>query len=635
MAHSTGNNLLAPATRPQCRSHQPPSLATCQNLYVAETNEAGKMTKSWSFAGTGIQVGSPGHGPIVNRVQVDGVKSMLDDKHLAVKGDFSSQVTLPNGETWSAGVHGNGEQRMNTKDNVQFVMKLDVSSDQGIGDGTTGWARVLDEDLDGNVLHPGGVDSSYVTDVAGDTFGNMILTYTGYSDYNASAPYKDRYGYDRCCGLMTGPTSYIMKLKADDGSEVWRKEVPKPLSHCTPNDAGDFYCGYTMSSTDGTVDFGNGQTMPKVDSTTAGIVKFDQNGNTVWAKPTIPASFDHLALTPNDAVMVITGSRGRGNLDMLSRIDTTTGDVLWEDTGSGGGTHGFRGVEVSSDGAQVTTFGQIDEGSPLTLVDSQGSKTTVTSRGSYTIWVAAYNAEDGTGMWAIDAGSDGLDYFFAMGLDRGTNDVYVGGGVYDTPESFHWGEIKRPNAMRQYHPSTEITGYVGTTKAFTAKIKSTTSPAYCLKTDTCSSVVGLQDNDVKAGYCYIDRHCYTEGDYAPYPTQHCMKCDPTAQGGKQNWQGPVTDEWCYIDGKCIDDGEHEQVQTGVSSRGSPIYGDDPCSVCKPSDSGTSYTAIADGCMVSSNKHAAHSTCDAPLARRPRRPCIFSAPVLAARSYLRT
>jgi len=574
-----------------------------QNLYLAETDATGKMTKTWSFSGTGVQVGSPGHGKIVNRVQVDGVKSMLDDKHLAVKGDFSGQMTLREGMTWSAPYHSNGEARLQdtTKFNVQFVMKLDVSKDQGIGFGTTGWARVLDEDLDGTVLHPGGVDSKYVTDVAGDKSGNMILTYTGYEGYNATT------------SKMTGPTSYIMKLNADDGSQIWREIVPKPLRHCTPNDAGDIYCGYTMSESDGIVDFGDGVIMPAVSSSTAGIVKFDKDGKAVWAKPATsdtfayPANFRHLALTPNDQVLAITGSGAEK--DVLSRIDTSTGAVMWSDTGSGGGPHGFRGVEVSSDGAQVTTFGQIvvEDAekvlSPLTLEDSKGSKTTVTSRGSYTVWVAAYNAEDGTGMWAIDGGSDGLDYFFAMGLDRGTNDIYVGGGVYDTPDKYNWGEVTRFNAMRHDSPSRNAP--VGTTKAFTAKITSTTEPAYCLNKDTCSPVMGVQESDVLPEYCYIDRHCYKAGEYAPYPGRHCMTCDPTVPNGKRAWTPPSTmpdtSKWCFINDKCIDEGDREPVKIGERVwRGQvyPIFTDDPCSVCKPSSSKTSYTEIANGCMLS-------------------------------------
>ena len=31
--------------------------------------------------------------------------------------------------------------------------------------------------------------------------------------------------------------------------------------------------------------------------------------------------------------------------------------------------------------------------------------------------------------------------------------------------------------------------------------------------------------DVKTDYCYIDRHCYANGEAAPYPGHHCQKCD--------------------------------------------------------------------------------------------------------------
>ena len=251
---------------------------------------------------------------------------MLDNAHLAVKGDFSAQVTLPDGTLWSQGRHTDGTVRKNTKDNVQFVMKLDVSSATGTGAGTSGWARMLDEDVNGVTIHPGGVDSSYVTDVHGDANGDMILTYTGYSDYNASATSQDRYGRT-VYGAMTGPTSYIVKLSAADGSEVWKYEVPHPLEYCKAVNDGSFFCGYTMSSSDDALDFGNGQIMPTATATTAGIVKFDSNGIAQWAKPTHAASFMHLAVSPDGTLLAITGDGGRGNMDLLSRIDTSTGEV--------------------------------------------------------------------------------------------------------------------------------------------------------------------------------------------------------------------------------------------------------------------------------------------------------------------
>ena len=94
--HVHGIHLyLNPSCRPRGRTVplSQPSLANRQNLYVAETDETGKMTKSWSMKGTGIQSGSPGHGAIVNRVQVDGVRAMLDRSHLAIKALPSPTLT--------------------------------------------------------------------------------------------------------------------------------------------------------------------------------------------------------------------------------------------------------------------------------------------------------------------------------------------------------------------------------------------------------------------------------------------------------------------------------------------------------------------------------------------------------------
>ena len=183
--------------------------------------------------------------------------------------------------------------------------------------------------------------------------------------------------------------------------------------------------------------------------------------------------------------------------------------------------------------------------------------------------------------------------------------------------------------MRQYEPSSDISGYVGTTKGFTAQIKSTSSLPDCLS--TCSAVVGPQASDVKDGHCYINRHCYQEGDFAPYPGEHCRKCDPTTAASRLEWSDPVTTSMCFIGGKCIEEGAHEQVVTGQGRRG-PTYGDDPCSVCKPSVSGTEYTKNSTGClMVRLSTRARRPTCDAhvpvaPVAHRPY------APVPSVRSW---
>merc|ERR1740121_1814771 len=104
---------------------------------------------------------------------------MLDKQHIAVKGGFRQLLELPDGTLWSSA------DRINTNDQVPFVMSIDVSSTQGIGSGTTGWAKLMDDG------HAGGAT---VWSVEGDANRNMIVAYTGCGDYNASAISRDTYG---------------------------------------------------------------------------------------------------------------------------------------------------------------------------------------------------------------------------------------------------------------------------------------------------------------------------------------------------------------------------------------------------------------------------------------------------------
>ena len=426
-----------------------------------------------------------------------------------------------------------------------------------------------------------------------------------------------------CSGGKVGTAHYLAKLAAADGSEVWKKTVPHALKMCTAINDGSIFCSYTMSSSDGALDFGDGITMPAVVSTMTGVVKFNSAGVTQWAKVTHAAAVPltgGLAVNELGTALVIIGKVTGSPLDLLSRIDTSAGNegnILWTDTGGGGGTHGFRGVQVSNDGTQVTTFGQINVGAPLTLTDSLGSATTVTSHGSYTIFVAAYDGATGTGKWAMDAGSEHTDYFFAFGIDYDTNDIFVGGAVYGTPREFKWGDVKRKNAQRQYKAGEKIGSY-GDTKGFTVQIKSTTTPPSCL-TNTCSAAAGPQASDVKPDMCYIDRHCYNKGDFSPYPGQECKKCDPTTSAGRMAWSAPDTTSMCFIGGKCVAEGTGGPVPYSCMSRGRPstCYKPDPCNKCIPSVSGTAYSPVAEkGCMVSTT-HA--------LAQRPPLPRLYEEP----------
>jgi len=406
-----------------------------QSLYVAEVSSSGSMTKAWLFKGSAIQIGAIGHGQQTNSIDAhSGMHAMLDKKHIAVKGGFRQLLELPDGTLWSSATSAN------TNDQVPFVMSIDVSSTKGIGAGTTGWAKLMDD------THAGGAN---VYSVDGDTGGNMIVTYEGCSGFNSSLTSRDAYGR-AVQGAMTGCVKHVAKLAAADGSEVWKHEMPTSLSSCRTVTDGSFYCGWSMSDSEGTLDFGNGITVVS-EASRAGIIKYNANGIAQWAKATAGTSFADLAVSKTGNLLTVVGSTGvRGAKAVLTRIDTSIGNegnVLWSDAG-GVGTHGFRGVEVTDDDKEVFAFGQVT--GTETLTDTNGRTTILRSRGSYEVFVVAYDAADGTGKYAMDGGGTGMEYFFAMASDPDTHDIYVGGT--SRSEFITWGDVTRKNVMYNGQP---------------------------------------------------------------------------------------------------------------------------------------------------------------------------------------
>jgi len=545
-----------------------------QNLYVAEVSSSGSMTKAWLFKGSAIQIGQIGHGTQTNSIDAhSGLHAMLDKKHIAVKGGFRQLLKLPDGTLWSSA------GRTNTKDQVQFVMSIDVSKTQGIGTGTTGWAKLMDDG------HAGGAS---VYSVDGDTSGNMIVTYKGCGGYDSEAVSKDAYGRE-VKGAMTSCAKYVTKLAAATGVEVWKFGIPTTLSSCRTITDGSFFCGWSMSASAGTLDFGNGITVVSVASH-VGIVKYNANGIAQWAKATTSTSFGDLAVSKTGTLLAVVGSPpGRGAAAKLSRIDTSSGkegNVLWSDPG-GVGSHGFRGVEVTDDDKQVFAFGQVT--GTETLTDTSGRTSTLRTRGSYEVFVVAYDATDGSGKYAMDGGGTGMEYFFAMASDPDTHDIYLGGTTRS--EYITWGDVKRKNVMYNGQPglnNPDTKSPVGSSKAFVVKLKSTLTPPSCLT--TCNSAFPLQASDVKSGYCYIDRHCYADGTSSPYSGFECTKCAAAVDPLK--WSSPDTSAACFINGACVKSGAHALVSSGRSMVA------DPCLHCDPSIGSSAYSPVA-GCKLPS------------------------------------
>jgi hypothetical protein len=540
-----------------------------QNLYVAEVSSSGQMTKGWHFKGTAIQEGEIGHGPQTNSIAAhNGLHKMMDNAHIAVMGGFKGELLLPDGTTqWSSAT------RQNTKDQVPFVMKLDVSSTVGFGTGTTGWAKQMVSDSE----NPGGA-TMYSVD--GDASGNMIVSFKGCTSYDPTATGYDAYGRPTT-GAAVGCKMYLTKLAAADGSQVWLREVPVGVQDCRVIQDGSFFCGFTSSEM--SYEFGNSVSLTGTGGKIA-VVKFDTDGDAQWAKESHAGSFYDLAVNKDATLLAVAGGDGYYNPAFLARIDTSSnneGTVLWSDNG-GVGTHGFRGVEVTADPTdaiqEVVGFGQVT--GSHTLTDPSGATTTLNSRGSYEVFVAAYNAADGTGKYAMDGGGTGMEYFFAFARDPSTGDVYTGGT--SRSEYIQWGNVERKNPMYNGDPgenNPDTSSPVGSSKAFAVKLKSQTEMPDCLS--SCSNNVPV----VKSGHCYIDRYCYADQESAPYAGAGCMMCKASSSQGA--WSGPegIGTSHCYINSKCVESGEHKQVSSGRSTV------DSQCEVCTPSTSGSEWSMV--------------------------------------------
>ena len=390
------------------------------------------MTNGWHLKGSAIQIGDLGHGPQENSISVEGgLRAMVDGAHLAVKGGFKQLLTLPDGTTWSSAQMANGDTRLATGQ-VPFVMKLDVSKTTGVGAGTTGWAKMMDDG------YPGGVD---VSSVDGDAAGDMIVTYTGCATWDPDFDNgRDRRGRPIPPGKGFNCTDHVQKLAAADGAVVWTKAIPKMLRSCRATTDGSFFCGWSMAASDGTLDFGDGVTVVSEDGK-AGIIKYNSAGVAQWAKAAAATSFSALEVSRDGTLLAYYG-RGSSGASQVTRIDTSAGNegkVLWTDTDSGVGTHGFRDLAVTHDGSAVYAYGQITGGLGDVITDATGSSMTLRSRGSYDVFVARFDATDGAGQWAIDGGGSGMEYFLGgIAADPSTHDIFVAGYTrYDSSPCTH------------------------------------------------------------------------------------------------------------------------------------------------------------------------------------------------------
>src|SRR6476661_3838911 len=142
------------------------------------------------------------------------------------------------------------------------------------------------------------------------------------------------------------------------------------------------------------------------------------NGTSVYVTGSFNASADFFAGQPAAATLT-----GANNEAFVAAFTASTGAGQW--ARSAGGSGNDVGQSVAIDGATVYATGSFTTSANFFV--GQPAATTLSGSGQE-VFVAAYTAGTGTGVWAMSAGGNG-SADFGYGVAVGGNEVYAVGGT--------------------------------------------------------------------------------------------------------------------------------------------------------------------------------------------------------------
>jgi hypothetical protein len=420
-----------------------------------------------------------------------------------------------------------------------------------------------------------------ITGADGDAQGSVYATYKTCIPCTDPETCVAEMSYGRPTGRLE-PTCSQHLGKFANGNAVWSVDLPATVT------LGYLRVGRTGTSdaaTDIYTTFKNDSpsTVSGISVTQGGgVMKFNAaDGSLVWfAHPADGVSASYIDVSPSatDPFIAISGSLYGsktmgpntvvGNLGAMSsyiaRMSTTDGSIVWAEA-----VPMSRGVQITPDNQYVGVFSQTTgDTDVVALTDTGGVTTTMRSRGSWDLIAIKLDAATGDGVYAIDGGGDGMEYFHGFGMTS-NGDLLISG--YSRSNSFHFGTHTLPNAQSRSH------GGDGQNKVYTIQVSADSYTPTCV--DSCASNTPV----VKSGHCFIDHYCYADGAYSTYPANACFKCDVSAS--QSAWTGPdVTagDGYCFINDVCIPNGS---AKPGATSRSAPSA----CQTCDVTKSTDDWT----------------------------------------------
>ncbi len=351
-----------------------------------------------------------------------------------------------------------------------FIVKYD-------GSGNVLWAKSV-----------GGNNSDISSSITADVSGNIIVT----GDFQSPSI---TFGTTTLTNAGSG-NIFIVKYDGS-GNVLWAKreggtEDDYGSSVATDASGNIIVTGAFRSSS---ITFGT-TTLTNSSALTHDIfiVKYDGNGNVLWAKSTggIQNDYGNSVVADASGNIIVTGEfysssftfgtttlTNAGNIDIFTVKYGSSGNVLWAKGAGGTGIEESASVTRDAIGNIIVT-GRFNS-STITF-----GTTTLTSAGSYDIFIVKYDST-GNVLWAKSEGGTSMEYGYSLTSDANGN-IIVTGDFYSPSISFGTTTLTNSSAN---HDDVFIVKYDGNGNILWANGAGGSSYdfGYCVDTDVNGDII--------------------------------------------------------------------------------------------------------------------------------------------------
>jgi hypothetical protein len=346
------------------------------------------------------------YSPTGNVLWVKSAIGIGDDKGTAIAIDSSGGIYVAGNYTGQYIIFGeNATDTLISSDSLNYVG--DIFLTKFDSNGNIIWAKSA-----------GGNDFDNPNSISTDTFGNIFVTGNFLSN---------SLSFDSYTLISNGPSNIFIAKYDSTGNVLWAKSaggMDSDKANSVATDAnGNAYIAGTFQ--DNSITFGT-FTLSNTGNMDAFIVKYDTNGNVLWAKNPSGTNYENASSVTTDASgsIYITGYYNSpnllfettylayiGNMDIFIVKYSTNGSVIWAKNAGGLGFDKGNSIAINSSG-NICLAGWFNSSS-ITF----GSDTLIRSTNISDIFLAIYS-QSGNALCAKSVYGGSTDIEYSITLDN-------------------------------------------------------------------------------------------------------------------------------------------------------------------------------------------------------------------------